>query len=117
MLTDIETMIDKAEAKGVPAEEVEQQREQLEQQRAWADQQYAEFDTRWDAAEARQVEASELYRKGVENFRSQQNELRRLRTEILIRDGLGEPVGQQDSTTAASGQPGEPAPDDHEASP
>ena len=116
MLTDIEMMIDKAEAEGVPTEQVEQHRGQLEQQRAWTDQQYAEFDTRWDAAEARQAEASELYRQGVENLRIQKGELRHLRTELLIRDGLGGPVGQQHSTTAASGQLGESAQDDDDTS-
>jgi hypothetical protein len=108
-LTNIETMINSAEAEGVPAEQIEQQRGQLEQQRAWTDEQYAQMDSRWDAAEAEQAGALNFYRRGVETLRSQRAEVRRLRTELLIRDGLGGPL-------AASDQPAESARDDDDTS-
>ena len=116
MLDDIDAKIDKAEADGVPAEEVHGMRDRLVDQRAWTGQQFAQQDAKWDAVEAEGAQARVVYRQGLENMRSQLTVLRSLWTDLLIRDGLGGQDGYQHLTTAPdASQPGESARDEGDA--
>jgi hypothetical protein len=108
MLDDIDARIDKAAADGVLAEQVHQMRDRLADQRASTEQQFAVADAKWNAVEAQGAHARAVYSQGRESVRTQLSDLRRLWTDLLIRDGLGGQGGGQHPRTATS-QPGESA--------